>query len=960
MEVLGEDGIKRLLNIVGFDSPTLVQKIAIPRILGHDLDVIIVAPTGSGKTEAAFLPLMYKLTLKGMNDSSGIKVLYITPLRALNRDIYRRIERIASIFKLNVGIWHGDTSPSARKRVLKNPPSILITTPESLQILLIKDRIRDNFRRLYAVVVDEAQDILPNKRGAELAVALERLDEIVGRHVRRLLISSPLGNVDSIAHYFFSGRRYDIVYVKGAKKYDIEVMVSDNSYSDGVFDTDNVVSFLCNKILGTEVPGQVLLFANTRVMAEELGYSLSKCLGKNDIALHHSSLSRDIRELVEGMFKRGNLHVVVATSSLELGIDVGGVDMVIQYMSPRQALKLIQRVGRSGHREQAISRGIIVVPPLVTELMESLIISRRAMRGFLERLNYHLAPLDVLAHQIVGIILERRHANIEEIWRIITKAMPFNSMTLSQFEAVIDFLNTIGMIKCKSRECAYTKRGLIYYVSTNMIPDTNHYEAKSLLDRKTMGLLDEEFALTCNEDDVIVLAGRLWKIVRVDTEKREVVVLPIESSDKEVLPKWIGETIPVHRNVAREVCAFARRFCTCDTDICVDKLMDEYKANEVIREFFKKNREKICRIYPRDDAIIVELFRVQKENTSLLAFYTCLGTKASEAFSLLIEYLIKYELGVSVAYKSHQLGTVLLINSLLGKDDLIKIFKRLHQIARAPDEVTEIIKNVVKSSSLFKWRLVNVAKKLGIIGKEVEATNVKRIIEGLSNIDIVVSEALRELYVEKIDIDELLRFLQNFVNGKIKVKIIVSSKASPFIEEITALGVFRTLVKYSILPRETIIEIVKRRLLETEIKLFCTSCYNTWNINLKEKLNSCNSLFSCSIVCPYCGSMAITLVNQADETRLLKRVFEKLKRSSHENIKFLQIEKEALDRHRKLVDFIMNHGVAGIIALRGIGIGTETAKRIIAKSSDLNTLIMNIIDQEKTFLRTARYWRNTE
>ncbi|MEM0490392.1 MAG: DEAD/DEAH box helicase [Ignisphaera sp.] len=957
MEVLGEDDIKRLLNAVGFYSPTLVQKIAIPRILNHELDIIIVAPTGSGKTEAAILPLMYKLTLKDVNNNSGVKILYITPLRALNRDIYRRIERIASIFKLNVDVWHGDTSPSARKRVLKNPPNILITTPESLQILLIKERMRDSFRSLYAVVVDEAQDILPNERGTELVVALERLDEIVGRHVRRLLISSPLGNVDSIAHYFFSGRRYDVVYVKGSKEYDIEVLVSDNSYNDGEFDVDNVVAFLCNNILGNEAPRQVLLFANTRVTAEELGYSLSKCLDKDVIALHHSSLSRDIRELVEEMFKKGDLRIVVATSSLELGIDVGGVDMVIQYMSPRQALKLVQRVGRAGHREQAVSKGVIVVPPLVTELMESLIIARRAMRGFLERLNYHIAPLDVLAHQIVGIILERGHANIEEIWRIITKATPFNSITLSQIEAVVDFLNTIGIIKCENRECMYTKRGLIYYVSTNMIPDTNHYEAKSLLDRKTVGFLDEEFALTCNEDDVIVLAGKLWRVVGVDVENREVVVLPIESSDQEILPKWVGETIPVHRNVAREVCAFARRFCTCDTDICVDRLMDEYRASEIVREFFKKNREKICRIYPRDDTIVVEVFRMQRENKSLLAFYTCLGTKASEAFSILLEYLVKYELGVSVAYKSHQLGTVLFVNSLLSKNDLIKIFKKLHQIARAPDEVTEIIKNVVKNSSLFKWRLVSVAKKLGIIGKEVEAINVKRIIEGLSNIDIVVSEALRELYLDKIDIDELLRFLQNIAKGKIKVKIIISSKASPFIEEIAALSVFRTLVKYSILPRETMIEIVKRRLLETEIKLFCTSCYNTWSINLKERLSSCSSLFSCSIVCPYCGSMVITLVNQADETRLLKKVFEKLRRSSYEDVKFLQIEKEILDKHRKLVDFIMSHGVAGVIALQGIGIGIETAKRIIAKSSDLDTLIMNIVDQEKTFLRTARYWR---
>ncbi|MEM2200418.1 MAG: DEAD/DEAH box helicase [Ignisphaera sp.] len=950
------EDLSSLLHKMGYSSFTVVQSIAIPKIIKHDLDIVVAAPTGSGKTEAAVVPLLYKLTRGSIISKQGIKILYITPLRALNRDIHNRIHKIARYFGLTAEVWHGDTPSSTRKRILRSPPDILITTPESLQIILVKEDIRKNIESLYAVVVDEVQDLISSERGAELAVALERLDSIINKHARRVLISSPIGDIDAVASYFFAGRRYDVAYAKGVKKYSIAVTITDKEYKNGVFDVEHVYNDVCREISSYEYGKQILVFANTRTSAEELGFNLTKCLGRN-IALHHGSLSRDIREVVEAMFKSGDTQVVVATSSLELGIDIGGVDLVIQYLSPRQALKLVQRVGRAGHKEHAVSRGIIVVPPLVIELLESIVIARRAIRGFLEPVKPHNEPLDVLAHQVIGLILERGEASIDELLHIISRATPLNTLTLSKFEKIIEFLNSLGLIKCSNNTCKSSKKGMLYYLTTNMIPDTVHYNARSILDGKTLGLLDEEFALSCNEEDVVVLAGKLWKVINIDVEKRELVVAPIESSDLAVLPRWVGELIPVHRNVAREICAFVRRFCNCKNNLCLDNLFSEYGFNETTKQFLTSNREKLCEVYPRDDFLVVEVNRLSNEGKTMMTFYTCLGSKASEAFSLLMNYIVRDTLGISSAYKSHQLGTVLLINTVINKDGIGKLIKKLRSFAYYPDRIREIIEYEVKNTSIFKHRLIAVAKKFGVISKDVEAKEVKRIVEGLMNIDVLVYEALRELYTEKIDIDEMLRYLKNLADNRLKIKVFIRQSVSPFVEEISSLGMLRTLVKQSLIPKDILIEIARRRLLNKEVKVFCTSCYHIWSFTISQRITECENIFSCFIECPRCKSRAVTVIENEEEVPPIKKALSKIKQGTNHKLKLLSLEKEVLNKHRKIMDFVMSHGIAGIIALQGVGVGIETAKRLLSKSTDLNSLIMNILEQEKIFLRTSKYWK---
>lgn len=950
--------IVTLVNQFGFRTPTIIQSITIPKILSHNLDIIVAAPTGSGKTEAAIIPLLYNLIRNGSKSHNGIKIIYITPLRALNRDIFNRLKSIVSRFDFTIDIWHGDTTSTKRKKILRSPPDIIITTPESLQILLIKNEIRDSIKPLYAVVIDEVQELISSERGAELAVALERIDSVAGKHVRRILISAPIGDIDSVARYFLSNRRYDIAYVSNTKPFSIDIAIVDGYCEENQHSLICVSDYLCRNLLhNRNGDKQILLFTNTRASAEELGHKLSMCL-EEGVALHHSSLSRDFRELIEAMFKKGDLRIVVATSSLELGIDVGGVDLVIQYLSPRQVLKLIQRVGRAGHREFAISKGTIVLPPIITELFESIVIARRATKGLAEAPYPHMAPLDVLAHQIVGLTLERGEISIDEIWRIVGRATPYSSLLLSQLEMLVEFLNTLNLIRCTRNVCRSSSRGLVYYLTTNMLPDTVQYTVKSIIDNKPIGLLDEEFALSCNDDDVIILAGRLWKVINIDTEKREIFVEPVGSSELAVLPKWVGELIPVHRNVAREVCALIRRFCSIDNDERLTKLFDEYNISKNVQTFLIKNREKLCKIYPRDDVLIVEVSLLKNEGKTLIAFYTCLGSRASEAFSLLLNYIIGEVIGRSAAYKSHQLGTIVLVNDILRKDEIINIIKRLYQLSKHPDAIKKVIEAEIKSTPLFKRQLISVAKRFGIIGKNVKINDIRRVVEGLMNMDVVVMEALRELCTEKIDVEEVLRYLENLSRSRTHVKIRIRYIVSPYLEEISALSTFKSLIKYSLIPKNILLEMAKKRILDKELKMFCSSCHYTWNIALLQKVKECGNIFTCFLECPRCGSRAVTLIEDSTELALLSRALRKIKGKGYSEVRLLSNEKEVLEKHKRMIDLIVGYGLAGVVALQGIGIGIKTAKRILARSSDIDSLILNIIEQEKIFLKTSKYWKN--
>ena len=507
------------LKEIGIERFNDLQRVAIPKI-AKGRNVLITAPTGSGKTECAVIPILNRMLKM---DCGGVTFLYVTPLRALNRDIVRRLKFLAERLGFSIAVRHGDTPNSERRLQSLNPPQIMITTPETLQILLLGKRLRSALRNVRFVVIDEVHELADSKRGVQLAVALERLERIA--KFQRIGLSATLSNAEEVAKYF----GFDEVLEWNAKKrYEFKVLRGD------IEDIVDIVGS-CKS---------ALIFTNTRQSAEYLGVKLRKFL---NVEVHHSSLSKDVRVEAERRFAEGKLKALICTSSMELGIDVGHVDIVIQFNSPREVRRLIQRVGRSGHKLDEVSKGYIVANNL-DDYLESIAIVKRAKRGLIEPVVPYDKPLDVLANQILAMLLEGY--KIEEMFDVFKSVKFYENLTWEEFKEVCNFLEenrliSNGRITRKGREH--------FYSNLSMIPDEKKVRVIDVTTRRVIGYLDENFLSL--DHNVFAMKGELWRIVSIDD------VVMVERVDSEgVIPSWIGEEIPVPYEVAKDAGRLRREF----------------------------------------------------------------------------------------------------------------------------------------------------------------------------------------------------------------------------------------------------------------------------------------------------------------------------------------------------------------------------------------------------------------
>ncbi|MFM7795161.1 MAG: DEAD/DEAH box helicase, partial [Candidatus Nitrosotenuis sp.] len=351
MRELGQEGIQNnLLESVlekfhglGFTNLTEIQKKALPLIILKK-DSLIIAPTGSGKTECSVIPVFSFLSKT--RQTGKIKALYITPLRALNRDVFKRIIRYAESESLKIEIRHGDTSQAARKRIVALPPDVLITTPETLVILLTQEKMLNALSELEWVIIDEIHDLLSNERGSQLSLSLERLQINTKHPITRIGLSATVGNIEDAAKFLVgTKRKFEIIHDDTIRKYNVEIKHVKGTISD-------VADFIVDYLSKLKLNSPVLLFTNTRGEAEFLA-SILREKSLVPVELHHGSLSQQVREETEDNLKSGKSRLVVCTSSLELGLDIGSVELVVHYGSPRQVSKFMQRIGRSKHNKHS-------------------------------------------------------------------------------------------------------------------------------------------------------------------------------------------------------------------------------------------------------------------------------------------------------------------------------------------------------------------------------------------------------------------------------------------------------------------------------------------------------------------------------------------------------------------------------------------------------------------------------
>src|SRR6266705_2768713 len=382
-----------------FAAPTPAQEQGWP-VIASGAHTLIQAPTGSGKTLAAFLSAIDHLTA---SPGTGLRLLYVSPLKALNYDVERNLRGPLAGLRstLRVAVRTGDTPQKERAAMLRQPPDILITTPESL-FLLLTSRARETLRAVETVIVDEVHAVAGTKRGAHLALSLERLQRVVGEPVQRVGLSATQRPLEEIGRFVSGGREIELVDAGRAKELDLKVVVPLDDMREPE-EQQSIWPSIYPEILElVRAHRSTIVFVNNRRLAERLALRLNELAEEEVARAHHGSLAREQRVEVEELLKRGEIPCLVATSSLELGIDMGAVDLVVQVESPKSVARGLQRIGRAGHTLDAVSKGRIF-PKFRADLLECAVVAQRMRAGGIEETQIPRSPLDVLAQQIVAI-----------------------------------------------------------------------------------------------------------------------------------------------------------------------------------------------------------------------------------------------------------------------------------------------------------------------------------------------------------------------------------------------------------------------------------------------------------------------------------------------------------------------------------------------------------------------------
>src|SRR6266446_3744744 len=500
-----------------FGTPTEPQEQGWPHILSGRT-TLISAPTGSGKTLAAFLACIDRLVRKALAGDLQDKteVLYVSPLKALGNDIQKNLEiPLGEI--LQMAGARGLLMPE-RRAMLKRPPHILVTTPESLYILLTAEKSRAILRHVETLIVDEIHAVADDKRGAHLAISLERLEALSHTPPVRIGLSATQKPIEAVAHFLTGNDRKDPVIVNIGHKRHLDLAVEVPPSPLGPVASNEMWDEIYARVIDlVEQHRSTLVFVNTRRMAERVAHQLGERIGEDNVAAHHGSLSRKLRLAAEKKLKEGQVKVLVATASLELGIDIGTVDLVIQINSPRAIAVALQRVGRSGHWRGAVPKGRLFATTR-DDLLEAAALVRAVRQGDLDRLIIPESPLDVLAQQIVAACAAEEWGEVA-LFELVRRAYPYRNLKLETYHALLEMLSE-GIAAKRGRYGAYlhrdrvngklrARRGarLASITSGGAIPDTALYTVVAEPEGIVVGTVDEDFAVESSKGDVMLLGN---------------------------------------------------------------------------------------------------------------------------------------------------------------------------------------------------------------------------------------------------------------------------------------------------------------------------------------------------------------------------------------------------------------------------------------------------------------------
>ncbi|MCI4358547.1 MAG: DEAD/DEAH box helicase [Thermoplasmata archaeon] len=931
----------RLREVVvrrGWAEPTEIQRLA-AGLLDTRADALLVSPTGTGKTEAVLLPL---LSQQLADPPPPVSLLYVTPLRALNRDLEHRLVTLVEEVGLRAAVRHGDTSAAARLSQSKRPPDLLLTTPETLPLLLMGKRLREGLRHVRAVIVDEVHELVSNDRGAQLALTLERLDEWVGRPIRRIGLSATVGNPREVARYLSPApRAVEVTSASTARKVRLTARVPTEGLTPLPTDLDrelkaDPVFLAALRTVAEEIRAHetTLIFVNTRPTAEGLAARLRLLAPDLPIAVHHGSLSREVREEAERQFRDGALRALVATSSLELGIDIGSVDFVVHFGSPHQAGRLLQRVGRSGHRVGREIRGTVLALD-DEDLEEAAVLARRAASGEVEPSRWRTANRMAAAQQMVAAVRADGSRRTSDLIGTLRRAAAVSTLDDADWARLTEYLEGLGSLRREGNEVRSGRSTLERFYSTlSLIPDERTYRLRDIATRKPIGVLDERFVVTrvlAEPDHLFLLHGRTWKVV--EFREGELLVEGVREIGQE--PRWVGEDLPVPFDVAQEIGRLRR-----------DRTLDAYPLEAAAQRRLAARLAALPEgeSRPDDRTITVTV------NGRTAVFGAAFGNRTNLTLATVAAGLLAARLGARVEVQAVEpTWFILLLPVALDGAALSQ------SLAVPADTLDGLLEKLVPAGLEYRWTFLTVARKFGALPASADPRDL-RLIEPLleaARASPLGEEALEKTLFERHDVEHAREVLERIGRGDIALRTVAPSGWTEL--PLSRLA-WRELPD---VPPPTLLKAVSDRLRDEALTLVCLRCGFTRTTTAARYESEGGS--DCRI-CHGSLSAVVAPNREADVANLARYAKKKwsARRASTrtKDRRRLPESLPALVRQGyTTAELLAHHGANALLCLAARGIGPETARRILARPyRNPNDLVGEILKAERRYARNRAFW----
>ena len=886
------ESIESAFRDAGLEKLTPIQSLALPLISARR-NCLLVAPTGSGKTESSVIPI-FRMA-RGSRQKGRTRVLYVTPLRALNRDVFRRITKYAESESLTLAVRHGDTTQSERRKISRDPPDVLITTPETLVVLLSQPAYLEALSELEWAVIDEVHELLPSERGSQLSLSLERLQLNSRRRVARVGLSATLADPAAAAAFVAgTSRECEVARDPAARGYDVRVQRVKGTITDAA---DAIAAHVRGRAPGSPV----LLFSNTRGEAEFLASALRERSSLR-VDLHHGSLSREVRQEAEESLRSGSPEIVVCTSSLELGLDIGSVDLVIHYGSPRQASKLVQRIGRSRHAGGSPARGIIVANSADDEL-EARAILRRVQEGGMEEQRPHEAPLGVLAHHAVGLAMQVGRVPVGAALRLFSGAHPYRSLDGDALMSVLELLDSSRLISLDRKDMSYRRgpRSIRYHFENlSTIPDILRFRVLDVAAKRFIGTLDQRFVGDHGEPgSAFVLRGSQWRIVSTDEPALTVNVEPVRGGQVRV-PYWEGETIPVE----------------LDTAAGVGRLRSEAGGPDAA-----DHEHVVAETAGADGTVVV---------------HACFGTRINSTLSAVLTSLLSASLGSPVDGRSDAYRIALSPRGRITEKLLLGALTDEY-------DLEDVLSVSLSGTHSVNWAAWCAAKKFGMVerGAVYERRSARFLYERHAGTPLA-REALRGLLHEKYDIAGTEGVLADIRAGRISFSWRRLAGFSPLAEPILD----HANRYYSSNPSSVdkgIMDMVRDRLLKTKHRLVCMRC-GRWERSVESgKLERVPA-------CPRCRGRQVGATYYADTD------LPELVRRNASGAALTAEERHRFKRAWKTASLLGEFGPPALVVLSGYGVGADTAARILRDLMDEDGMYRQIYEAERQYVMTRGFW----